>query len=200
MKGVLVLVVMTCALTARGQVLGGIFNQGATELKEYAKQIAALQLLIDRSETGYEIEETGLDSVGNITGAEYGLHQDYFGSLGVVKPAVAGMPELGEILAMEGELVRGFSAAMGRWRASGRLTASEMEVCAEVYAEVVAELGELEGELQAVVADGVLVMGDNNRVNRVRQLNREMVEEYHTVGEYVMSTDLIVLQRQSVSR
>ena len=70
MKGVLVLMIMACALTARGQFLGGIFNQGATELKEYGRQIAALQLLIDRSETGYEIEETGMDAVGDITGAE----------------------------------------------------------------------------------------------------------------------------------
>jgi hypothetical protein len=94
----IVLVVLGAATESRAQLLGGFFDQGATELKEYTAQIAALQLYIHKAQRGYRIAETGLTDIGNIHRAEYDLHQAYFGSLAAVNPKIAGMPEVGEII------------------------------------------------------------------------------------------------------
>jgi hypothetical protein len=75
------------------------------------------------------------------------------------------------------------SRLMARWRASGRLTASEIQVCSGVFAEVVDETGELAANLEAVTTDGVLVMGDEERMVRSRQLNRKISEVSNMVGE-----------------
>lgn len=98
---VILLVVIGAATEGRAQVLGGFFDQGATELKEYAAQIAALQLYIKKAQQGYRIVRSGLTDIGNIHQAEYDLHRGYFGSLAAVNPKIAGMPEVGEIIALQ---------------------------------------------------------------------------------------------------
>lgn len=87
--------------TGRAQFLGGFFDQGATELKEYAAQIAALRLYIGKAEQGYRVVETGLTDIGNIHQVEYDLHRVYLGSLAAVNPKIEGMPEVGEIIRLQ---------------------------------------------------------------------------------------------------
>lgn len=118
MRIVFLWLVVLMAGRADGQVLGGIFNQGATELKEYGQQIAALAVMIGKLEKGYQIIEGGEDSIGTSAAAEYGLHQTYFASLTAVNPAVAEMPDVEDILAMESAMVNGMGAAVKRWAAS----------------------------------------------------------------------------------
>jgi hypothetical protein len=195
MRAVFVGFIMILVGTARGQFLGGIFEQGATELREYGQQIAALALLIDRSEKGYRIVEGGLAHIGGITGTEYGLHQIYFGSLSMVNPAVAQMPEVGEILSMETGIVNGMASAVKRWRASGRLTAGEIMVVTEVYAGAVQVSEEVITELKAALADGVLVMGDGQRMNRVESLAQRIREMAAMAARYDAGVDLLVVMR-----
>jgi hypothetical protein len=182
--------------TARGQFLGGIFDQGATELREYGQQIAALALLIDRSEKGYRIVESGLADIGGFTGTEYGLHQHYFESLAAVNQNVAQMPEVGEILGMEAAMVRGMGSAVNRWQASGRLTAGEMGVAAQEYAGVCQEGEEILGELRVVLTDNNLVMGDGERMGRVVALAARMRELAQSSSAYSAGGDLLVAQRK----
>jgi hypothetical protein len=195
MRAVFFGIMMILVGTARGQFLGGIFEQGATELREYGQQIVALALLIDRSEKGYRIVEGGLADIGGVTGAEYGLHQTYFGSLAAVNPAVAQMPEVSEILAMEAGIVSGMALAVKRWRASGRLTVGEMGVAGEVYAGVCRGGEEILGELREALSDGELVMGDGQRMGRVVELVGRMRELEHSSSAYIAGGDFLVAQR-----
>jgi hypothetical protein len=97
----LLLIVALIVRTGQAQVLGGVFDQGATELKEYAAQIAALGLYINKAKQGYTMVEKGLADIGNIHKAEFALHQAYFSSLAAVNPKIAGMSEVGEIVKLQ---------------------------------------------------------------------------------------------------
>lgn len=92
---------LVVAQRGRGQALGGFFEQGATELKEYAEQIAALKVYEGKLKQGYAIVKSGLKGIGNIHGMEYSLHQAYFGNLTAVNPTIAGMAEVGEIIRLQ---------------------------------------------------------------------------------------------------
>jgi hypothetical protein len=63
-----------------------------------------LQLYIGKARRGYTIVETGLKDIGNIHGAEYALHEAYFGSLAAVNPKIAAMPEVEEIIQLRGNV------------------------------------------------------------------------------------------------
>lgn len=178
------------------QSLGGIFSGGSDALSANAAQIAALQALEELLQQGYATVEGGLDSIGRVHGAEFALHQAHFTSLSTVNPAVVGMPEISDILSREQAIVVGFGAAIGRWRASGGLTASEMSMAEGVY-EKVCEMGAQElSELEEVLADGRLVMTDGEREGRVRRIDGNVREEFLFMKQFSRQVELLLANRE----
>ena len=119
--GIVLLLEMVCT---RAQSLGGIFSQGTTELNDNTTQILVLQELGATDEQDYAGLEDGLTGMGQIHGAEYALHRDYFGSLSAVNPTVAGMPEVADIVQTVPAGLGDLAAAIGRWGGSGGMTAT----------------------------------------------------------------------------
>jgi hypothetical protein len=163
----IVLIVMSAATVGRGQLLGGFFDQGASELKDYAAQIAALELYIHKAQQGYRILESGLAGIGNIHQAEYDLHQSYFGSLAAVNPKITAMPEVAEIVKLQ--------PAVG---AAGQ-------------ADLV--------ELTKLLTPGKLTMSDDQRMERVLELNADMKRRYGMVQELAAQKQLLIWQREAAA-
>jgi hypothetical protein len=163
----ILLVVVSAATGGRAQLLGGFFDQGATELKDYAAQIAALQLYIHKAQQGYRILESGLAGIGNIHQAEYDLHQAYFGGLAAVNPKITAMPEIAEIVKLQ--------PAVG---AAGQ-------------ADIV--------ELTDVLTPGKLTMSDDQRFQRILELDADMKRRYGAVQELSVQTQLLIWQRQAAA-
>ena len=91
MKIVALLLLTSCACRplAWSQVLGGLFDQQATELKYYQQQIAYLEIYIGYLEKGYKIAQAGLSEIAAIKKGEFHLHQEFFSALASVSPAIA---------------------------------------------------------------------------------------------------------------
>ena len=160
------------------------------------QQIAALALFITQEEKGYGIKESGLANIGSITGNEYGLHQTYFGSLASVNPAVGEMAAVAEILALETGIVKGFGAAMGRWKGSGGLTAAEWTMLGQVYADLCTAGVEGVQALTDVMTTGRLTMTDDQRMERIMQIDRRMREQNVFAQQVAAEGDFLVMERQ----
>ena len=161
----IVLVVMGNAMVGRGQLLGGFFDQGATELKDYAAQIAALELYIHKAQQGYRNLESGLAGIGNIHQAEYDLHQSYFGNLAAVNPKITAMPEVAEIVKLQPPV-----GAAGQ---------------ADLF------------ELTELLTPGKLTMSDDQRIERILELDADMKRRYGVVQELSVQKQLLIWQRQA---
>jgi hypothetical protein len=192
----LLLMVVMVVQAGRAQVLGGIFDQGATELKEYAQQIAALQVYIGQAEKGYRIVGSGLAGIGKINQGEYELHQAFFNSLAAVNPKIAGMPEVAEILALQASIVEGFSAAMSRWKKGGGLSAGELEAVGQVYSTICRAGLQDVGDLQNLTTPGKLTMPDDQRIIRIKALDADMKQQYVFVQQFTAQTDMLVAERR----
>ena len=182
---------------ARAQLLGGIFSQGATELKNSTAELAVLEALSGSTDEGYAIFEDGLTNVGTIHGAEYGLHQTYFASLVAVNPAVAGMPEVQEIITLASWIGNVFPAAIDRWQTSGRLLPAELEVARQVSSNssgVVA--GELD-ELDSLLTAGTAMMADAERIGRLRAIDMAIRQQAGVVEDFIAGGDRLVAERQN---
>jgi hypothetical protein len=191
-----VLVIVLFARDGKAQVLGGIFDQGATELKDYAKQIAALQAYIVDAEKGYKIVETGLSDIKSITQGEFSLHQAFFSSLAAVNPKIANMAEVAEILALQVSIVEGFSKAMNRWKQSGGLSSGEMGYIGQVYSTICQLALQDVGDLLTLTTPGQLTMPDGQRINRIQSLDGDIKQQYVFVQQFSGQTDLLVAERQ----
>ena len=197
MKLWMVMMLLATTIFSRGQGIIGIFEQGAYELKEYGQQIAALGLFITQEEKGYGIKESGLASIGSITRNEYGLHQTYFGSLASVNPVVGEMAAVTEILALETGVVKGFGAAMGRWKGSGGLTAAELAMLGQIYANLCTVGVDGVEALEDVITKGELTMSDDQRMERIMQIDREMRERNVFAQQVAAEGDLLVMERRA---
>ena len=207
--GIVLLLEMVCT---RAQSLGGIFSQGTTELNDNAAQILVLQELGATDQQDYSGLEDGLTGMGQIHGAEYALHRDYFGSLSAVNPAVAGMPDVADILQTVSAGLGDLAAAIGRWGGSGGMTATSGQsgrnggmTTAELGAVVSLDssLSRLEASelaaLQVVLTAGQLVMTDAERMARVRAIDRAVREQYLFILQTCAEGDLLVSRRRQAA-
>ena len=102
----------SCALCA-----GWALTAQAQGLSTWIQELAALRTLEQTVRQGYTTITTGLGSIGNIRMDEYQLHQDYYGSLEMVSPAVSGNSKTEELTALLQQLVRRLNAELIYWRA-----------------------------------------------------------------------------------
>jgi hypothetical protein len=89
---------------------------GVGGLACHAQTLGALLALQQSTTKGYQINGNGLDSIGQITAAEYQLHQAYFNSLGMVSPAVSNDAKLAALKGLEMQLVQQINAALAYWK------------------------------------------------------------------------------------
>lgn len=190
---------MALAVNVQAQFLDGIFSQSGTQRKEYEAQIAALKLFSSKVQQGYQIVEKGLSDIRDIRQGELGLHQAFFSGLSSVNPVLAKMPEVGEILALQKEMVNGFSAALQRWKQEGGLTTGELAVIGMVYANISQEGGKDMEALQDLLTAGKLSMPDGQRMLRIRELETSMKDRYVVVQIFLNQTDLLAAQRRSAA-
>jgi hypothetical protein len=190
--GIALLLMVGCV---QAQFLGGIFDQGATEVRQNEEQIAAFQVLGSTEDDGYAIEEDGLTDIGTIHGAEFGLHQAYFGNLSAVNPAIAGMPEIMDIVDVETQVVNRFSAGVRRWQSSGILTAAELGYVEQVESNVCGLGSEALNNLQVLLTPGRLTMTDAERMERVRAIDAAVKEQAEFTQQFCARTDLLISQR-----
>lgn len=94
---------------------GGLTCHAQT-LEVMAEQLAALRALQQSTTQGYQIMTSGVDSIGQITNGEYQLHQAYFGSLGMVSPAVSNDAKLSALKGLQLQLVQQINAALAYWK------------------------------------------------------------------------------------
>lgn len=183
----------------RAQFLGGIFNQGATQLKEYEQQIAAYQIFISKLEKGYQIVETGISDIGSITKGEFTLHQAFFSSLAAINPAIGKMAEVAEILALQASIVEGFTLSLDRWKKGGGLSSGDLGFIGEVYSNICQQgLKDVE-ELLNLTTASKLTMSDDQRISRIQQLDEQEKNEYVFYQQFSSRTDMLVAQRQGIS-
>jgi hypothetical protein len=194
--GLGLLLACSFSYTDYAQSLGEIFSQGASELSLNGAQIAAFQLLGSATDAGYNIIENGLAGIGQIHGTEFGLHQAYFTRLSAVSPVVAAMPEVPDILRTEQDPVSGLSAAIQRRRASGLLTPGELDMAGKVY-ERLCQLGTDElAELQDLLTNGKLTMGDAARMKRVRAIDAKVREQWRAGKELAGEVEGLMGERK----
>ena len=194
--GIVLLLEMVCT---RAQFLGGIFSQGTTELNDNTTQILVLEELGATGQQDYAGLENGLTGMGQIHGAEYALHRDYFGSLSAVNPVVAGMPEVADIVQTVPAGLGSLGAAIGRWGGASGMTTAELGAVVSLDSSLSRlEASEL-AALQVVLTAGQLVMTDAERMARVRAIDRTVQEQYLFILQTCAESDLLVARRRQAA-
>jgi hypothetical protein len=196
-KLVVGLVFLVVAFAGQAQTFAEWFSQNSTRLKYYGEQIAALQVYIGQAEKGYQIVESGLGTVRDVKSGEFNLHNAFYTSLGTINPSVGKLAEVAEIAALQVAIVKRFSAALSRYRQDAHLRGDQITYIGNVYGTVLSVgLADVNALLDILTADK-LKLSDDQRANRIRELDRMMRDRYAFTLAFTDQADLLTQQRQA---
>ena len=191
---------LLCAVQSQGQTFDEWFEQNKTRKKYQEQQIGELQIYLGVLEKGYSIVESGLSTIKGIKSGEFNLHNSFYTSLWTVSPAVAGMAEVTEIVALQVAMVNRFSSALSRYRASPGLRSDELAYLTVVYGEIVKEGLADVTFLGQLLTDNTLEMSDDERMVKVLAVDSRTRQRYRATVDVTESADGIVAQRTGQGR
>lgn len=153
-------------------------GQKSKELKIQAEQLAKLKLQSIIVKEKNKIDQEGLDNIGNNKNGTYSLYNDYFKSLRTVNGNVKESDKAQYIRDVISEIKRFFPLTISRADNSGLYERSEIAYFRQVYDKVVKDCNEIIRNLNAVTSNGEYEMTDDQRMERIDELHKQMVSAY----------------------
>lgn len=190
--GLLLLLLYSFGNSCYSQTFSEWFSQSKTQKKYLVEQIAALQVYLDAAKKGYRSVSSGLETVRGITSGELGLHEAFFKGLRLVSPVVKGDARVAEILVLQVEILRSFSALKN----TSGLDALGLSYVASVSGLVISDcLSDLE-ELAGVVLSSSLELSDDERLLRLESVYERMVDRASFVQKFCSEVRLGVANKK----
>lgn len=181
--------------SGQGQNWNEWFNQKKTQQKYLVQQVAALQVYLGYVKKGYEIARQGLNLIGDIKDGNFSLHKNYFESLETVNPAVRNSAKVAEIILLQKLIMRDFGGLYDDSKKDENFTSGEVRYIGKVYQNLLKECEAALDELEIAVADGEAEMEDDERIERIDKVHREMKDRYAFTRDFVNTARLLAAQR-----
>ena len=141
-------------------------------------QIAKLEILLKELQQGYSIVQKGLTTIAQIKKGDLDLHSLFFSSLSTVNPAIKNWGKVGDIIAMQVQIILGCTTTASQIVSSGYFNSSDLTYVQAVYSNLkdltVKDIDELTG----IITDGQWQMSDDQRISRIDQLFGRVSSKY----------------------
>ena len=172
MKKIAVLLVALC-----------VFNQSmsgqAKQRKELILQIAALQVYIDYAKKGYSAVSKGLNFIGDARKGELNLHGDYFTSLLKINPKIRNYYKTAEIISMQFKIMKLCRKTLADLKTADLFHGSELDYIERSFGRLLQSCSQTLDELLVITADAELELNDDQRLERIDNLHKNMLEDYN---------------------
>lgn len=172
----------------------GIHAQ-AKQRKELLLQIAALQVYIDYAKKGYSTVSKGLNFIGDAKRGELNLHGDYFVSLLKINPKVRNYYKAAEILSMQFKIMNLYKKTCADLKAGDLFHGSELDYIERSFERLLQNCGNTLDELLAVTTDSKLELKDDQRIQRIDELHKTMLEDYNFCISFSRDAKLLRLSK-----
>lgn len=184
------------SLSAQAQTWDEIFRQKKTQKKYLLQQLAALKLYADYLKKGYNIANTGINSIKGFTNGEFHLHADFFNSLKNVNPALANSGKIADIISWQTSIRKDLNSLTKASNFSGSDKIYFEAVRSKVLAECEFDLD----ELLLIITSGELEMKDDERIKRLEYLHRKMADKYQFTELFISQVKSLKMQQQQEKR
>ncbi|GAA0537159.1 hypothetical protein LX66_1913 [Chitinophaga japonensis] len=191
----MVLVLFFIGHIAKGQTFSEWFRQKKTQKKYLAQQITALRVYKGYVKKGWDIAQKGLSVARQFKGGEFNLHELFFHSLKEINPIVKRYPKVGEIIAMQVNIMKLHQQNKLTLQNQGMLTEEELEEVDKAYQRLMKDCLYLVNDLMAVTSSGKMELTDDERINMIDLLHAECLDQYHFAKAYGNEALLFSLNR-----
>lgn len=171
------------------------FQQKKTQKEYLIGQIAAFQVYMDYLQKGYSIARKGLTLIGDIKSGEFNLHEDYFSSLKEVNPEIKNYIRVAEIILLETKIIRACQKSTNQVKQNKIFDQEKREYLARVLARLMDGSELVIEELSLVVTPGKFEMTDDERINRIDALYKDMVDKYSFLSHFTSQVQMLANAR-----
>jgi hypothetical protein len=180
---------------------------GCTCIKARAQTYEIQQLLLDCEKLtqlkdiysnmvkGYDILSEGYQAVKDISEGNFDLHQLFLDELLKASPVVRKYYKIAEIINCQMQIVSEYGAAYKRFKADNNFSVDEILYIGKVYNNLVNESLEGLGDLTTVLTDGALRASDDERLQQIDQLDKDMRERLAFLRYFNNKSSILSLQR-----
>jgi len=180
----LLMLLALCGLTSvLAQNFSEWFKQKKTQIKYLEKQILALQVYKEIVEKGYQEARDGTSLIGSIKEEDLGLHEQHYGDLQRVKPAILQNLSLPDAFQQINE-IKEVAEEVRVMTASRKSLVFDWSRMGVAYANYINEqCYQLEDYLIGLSTDGRLKMTDEERLSAIYRVQKWLLEKHHLVFE-----------------
>lgn len=184
--GVIILTAMGKATAQSAEVQQLLLN---------VQKLAQLKKILSNMKTGYQIVSGGYNTIKDISKGNFNLHQTFLDGLMQVSPAVKKYKRIGEIISMQGQLVKEYKSAFRRFEASHLFNANEMAYMKNVYANLFNKSLQNLEELSMIVTAGKLRMSDDERLNAIDKIFNDAGDKLIFLRTFNKENNVLAIQR-----
>lgn len=163
----------------------------SSQRKTLLQQIAALEIYIDYAQKGYSTVRKGLNAVGGFKKGELNLHSDYFTSLKIVNPKIKRYARVGEIIALQVKIIKGYRTIHNQIRQDDLFHGDEIRYIERVFDRLIDNCDDNLNDLLRIVKDSELEMKDDQRIGRIDAIHTKMLENHTFCEAFSNQTRLI---------
>lgn len=187
------LLILSCGLQA--QTWDEWFEQRKTQRKYLVDQIAALKVYAGYLQKGYEVAGNGLTFINAIKNGDFDQHNGFFHSLGLVNPAIRNSSVVADIISMQRHIVKLASDMIDLVNECKQFTGPEIVHFKKVIDRLLDDCFGGLAELLTVITNGELEMRDDERMQRIEKIRREMEERSRFCRTYAEDARRLAIQR-----
>jgi len=166
-----------------------------TELILDYKKLTVLQDILDDMYQGYQIVDKGYTAIRDLAQGNFNLHKLFLDGLLVVSPAVRDDWRIADIIQSERSIISEYRAALGRFRASGQFTASELDYIGNMYAALAGNSETAIDELALVTTGDALRMSDAERLQAIDRVHAAITGQLAWLRRFNSMADIQAIQR-----
>lgn len=174
----------------------GIHGQ-AKQRKELLLQIAALQVYIDYAKKGYSAVSKGLNFIGDAKRGELNLHGDYFTSLLKINPRVRNYYKAAEIVSMQIKIMNLYKKTCADLKTGDLFHGSELDYIERSFERLLQNCSDTLDQLLVIMTDLKLELKDDQRIQRIDELHKTMLEDYNFCISFSRDAKLLELSKSA---
>ncbi|KAF2334568.1 hypothetical protein [Flavobacterium nitrogenifigens] len=167
----------------------------AKQRKELLLQIAALQVYIDYAKKGYSAVSKGLNFIGDVKKGEVNLHGDYFSSLLKVNPKVRNYYKVAEIISIQLKIIKVSSKTIKTLKAADLFHGTELDYVERSLKRLLENCSGTLDHLLLISTDSKLELTDDQRIERIDKLHKNMLEDYNFCISFSREAELLSLSK-----
>lgn len=191
----LLMVLFMSVLLLDGSTLYAQTNE-AIQLGLNIQKLNQLRKILKNMYDSYKIVSSGYNRIKDIANGNYKLHQVFLDGLYTVNPNIRNYKRVADIINLQTSILKEYKTSLARFKSSKFFKPEEIEYITSVYAQLTDESLQNITELTMVLTGGKLRMSDDERLQAIDRIYKQMQEKLSFLQYFNNNTSILELQRK----